>query len=416
MCAEITPPNKRYGVLRFLLIEDNPLDVELIVHHLQCAGFEFTFAVVGSAEDFKRELQTTPPHIVIADYNLPDWTGMEGLEILFRENLDIPFILVTGALGDVTAVDCIKLGATDYVLKDALARLPVAIRRALQEKDLREQCEEAEKVVEQSRQNQLRLKDEFLSHVTHEIRSPLAVIMQLTNIMLEGLAGEISQAQREYDEIILRNARQMLSMINALTQITRLENEKLTVEPEEFSLPDAVSDTVNALNGNACAAGVSVSCQLPSGLPMAYADPTRVRQILFNLVDNGIKFTPPGGIVEISARSLGKDSEFVCIKVSDTGTGIEPKNIEKIFERLYQTLDDCRPGKSLGLGLFISKELVMLQGGQIWVESELQKGSSFSFTLPIVSMKGLIIPQIKRDKWPMESTAVVGNEATQENS
>ena len=208
----------------------------------------------------------------------------------------------------------------------------------------------------------------------------------------------------------------MLSMINALTHIARLENETLTVEPETFSVSDAVSDTLNALNGGACAAGVTLSCQPSSGLPMAYADPIRVRQILFNLVDNGIKFTPPGGIVEINVRLLGKDSDFLCIKVSDTGFGIEPKDIERIFERLYRTLDDCRPGKSLGLGLFISKELVMLQGGQIWVESELQKGSSFSFTLPIVSMKGLIIPQIKRDKWPMESTAVVGNEAKQENS
>jgi signal transduction histidine kinase len=383
MCAEITAPNKQDGALRFLLIEDNPLDVELIEHQLQRASFEFTFAVVRTPEDFKRELRTTPPHVVIADYNLPDWTGMQGLEILVREKPDIPFILVTGALGDLTAVDCIKLGATDYVLKDALARLPVAIRRALEEKRLREQRDEAQKDLEQGRQNQLRLKDEFLSHVTHEIRSPLAVIIQLMSIMLDGLAGEISQEQREYDEIVLTNARQMLSMINALTQVTRLENEKLTVEPESCSVSDAVSDTLDALNGNARAGGVNLSCQLPSGLPMAYADATRVRQILFNLVDNGIKFTSPGGIVEINARPWGKDSEFLCIEVSDTGCGIEPQNIGKIFERLYQTLDDCRPGKSLGLGLFISKELVMLQGGEIWVASELQKGSSFSFTLPI---------------------------------
>jgi signal transduction histidine kinase len=392
MCAEITPPTKQDGVLRFLLIEDNPLDVELVKHQLQLAGFEFTFAVVRTAEDFKRELRTTPPHMVIADYNIPGWTGMEGLEILGRESLDIPFILVTGALGDVIAVDCIKLGATDYVLKDALTRLPVAIRRALQEKHLREQRDEAEKAAEQSRKTQLRLKDEFLSMVTHEIRSPLTVIMQFTSIMLDGLAGEISQERRQYNEIVLRNARQMLSMINALTHIARLENETLTVDPETFSVSDAVSDTLNALNGNACAAGVTLSCQPSSGLPMAYADPIRVRQILFNLVDNGIKFTPPGGTVEINVRPLGEDSEFLCIKVSDTGVGIEPKNVERIFERSYRTLDDCRPRKSLGLGLFISRELVMLQGGQIWAESELQKGSFFSFTLPVVSIKKPIIP------------------------
>jgi signal transduction histidine kinase len=385
MCGEIMPPNKQAGVLRFLLIEDNPLDVELVEHELQRAGFEFTFAAVQTPEDFTYELRTTPPHIVIADYNLPDWKGMEGLEILGREGFDIPFILVTGALGDVTAVDCIKLGATDYVLKDALTRLPVAIRRALEENRLREERNEALKAVEQSRQNQLRLKDEFLSHLAHEIRNPLTVIMQMTSITLDGLAGEISQNQREYGEIVLRKAHQMLSMVNALLQVTRLENGKLTVEPEKLSVCDAVSDTIKALNDSASAGGVSLSSHFFSGLPMAYADPTRVRQILFNLVDNGIKFSPIGGMVEIKVRPLDKDLGFLCIEVSDTGCGIEPKNIERIFERLYQTLDDCRPGKSLGLGLFISKELVLLQGGQIWVESELQRGSSFSFTLPAVS-------------------------------
>jgi signal transduction histidine kinase len=223
--------------------------------------------------------------------------------------------------------------------------------------------------------------------VAHEIRNPLAVIMQMTSLTLDGLVGRISQEQREYGEIVLQNSHQMLSMINALLQVTRLENEKLTVEPETFSVSDAVSDTIKAFNGKASAGGVSLSCQFPSGLPMAYADPTRVRQILFNLVDNGIKFSPIGGVVEIRVRPLDKDLRFLCIEVSDTGSGIEPKNIERIFERLYQTLDDCRPGKSLGLGLFISKELVLLQGGQIWVESEFQKGSSFSFTLPAVSLE-----------------------------
>ena len=143
MIAEIIPAGTE-APLRFLLIEDNPTDVELLEYELRRSGFEFTLAVVQTPEEFTRELRTTPPHLVMADYNLPSWRGMEALEIIAREGQDIPLILVTGALADTTAVDCIKEGATDYVLKGTLARLPFAIRRTLHEKKLREQRQRSE--------------------------------------------------------------------------------------------------------------------------------------------------------------------------------------------------------------------------------------------------------------------------------
>jgi PAS domain S-box-containing protein len=266
---------------------------------------------------------------------------------------------------------------------------------------------EVEKALEQSRRAQMRFKDEFLSHVSHEIRSPLFAIMQFTTLMLDGLAGEISQEQRDYQEIVLQNAHQMQSMVNDLLEVTRLENGKLIIEPESASVSDAVADSLNTLHGNASTGGISLSCQFSPSLPPAYADPTRLRQILIILVDNAIKFTPFGGTVKIQVWPLEKDPEFLCIEVSDTGSGIDPKKLERIFERLYQTLDDCRPSSGLGLGLFICKQLVTLQGGQIWVESELKKGSTISFTLPIFSMRKLIIPLINSNKWPAETAALV---------
>ncbi len=145
MIAEIIPAGTEKKNLRFLLIEDNSTDVELLEYELRHSGFEFTLAVVQTPEDFTRELRTTLPDLVMADYNLPGWKGIEALEIMAREGQDVPLILVTGALADTTAVDCIKRGATDYVLKGALARLPVAIRRALQEKNVRDQRQQAEK-------------------------------------------------------------------------------------------------------------------------------------------------------------------------------------------------------------------------------------------------------------------------------
>src|SRR5208283_3645721 len=132
----LTPePNK----IRVLHVEDNEMDAELVAQALRKGGFSFSVAVVQTEAEFEQQLRLQSPDVVIADYNLPQWKGMDALDVLRREGLDIPLILVSGALGDVTAVECIKRGATDYVLKDGLARLPEAVRRALQEKSLRAQ-------------------------------------------------------------------------------------------------------------------------------------------------------------------------------------------------------------------------------------------------------------------------------------
>ncbi len=134
------------GQLRVLHVEDNELDAELVAEALRRGGFSVSVAVVQAAAEFEQQLRSQRPDVVIADYNLPQWKGMEALDVLRRQGLDIPLILVSGALGDVTAVECIKAGATDYVLKDGLARLPEAVRRALREKHLREQHRRSEEL------------------------------------------------------------------------------------------------------------------------------------------------------------------------------------------------------------------------------------------------------------------------------
>jgi PAS domain S-box-containing protein len=143
-----TPPQP--GQIHFLLVEDNPVDVELLHRELRRAGFNFTSTVVQTEADFTREVRANRPQMVLADYSLPQWRGLEAVEVLRREKLDVPLILVSGSLGEVNAVECLKQGATDYVLKGTLTRLPVAIRRALEERRLREQRKQAEDALHQS--------------------------------------------------------------------------------------------------------------------------------------------------------------------------------------------------------------------------------------------------------------------------
>src|SRR2546429_2167026 len=140
---DIRPP-AGHGKLRVLLVEDNSADIELVSRELRRGGFDLTMDVVETEEEFTARVRSNSYQVVLADYNLPQWRGLEALNVLRNEKLDIPLILVSGALGDVSAVECIKQGAMDYVLKDRLARLPVAVLRAPQEKRPRDERQRAQ--------------------------------------------------------------------------------------------------------------------------------------------------------------------------------------------------------------------------------------------------------------------------------
>jgi PAS domain S-box-containing protein len=253
----------------------------------------------------------------------------------------------------------------------------------------------AEHAAEQSRLAQLQFKDEFLSHVSHELRSPLTAIKQFTSILLRGAAGSLNQEQHDYQQIILRNIRQLQAMIDDLLEVTRLQAGKLSVEPRSVAVEDAVRDALATFQPVAHDKGVALAQELPPDLPAAWADPVRLRQTLIILLDNAIKCTPAGGRITVQAEAL-QDPPRLLLRVSDTGCGIDPAIIGKLFERLYQAPGPEQAGRNgLGLGLYICKQLVALQGGRIWVESEPQHGACFSFTLPAFAAGDSIVPFVE---------------------
>ncbi len=245
-------------------------------------------------------------------------------------------------------------------------------------------------VLEETRQKRERLEEKLLSHVSHELRTPLTAIYIFTTNLLDGVYGDLTSYQHENLTLALENVQQLKSMVSDLLDITRVETHKLTVEPQHLSLAKLIDDVLSTCLTNAALKNVTLRSDVAPGLPFVWADQARVRQILINLIDNGIKFTPPGGSVTVASRPYAENEGFLCLSVSDTGCGISSKNRELVFERLSQVSRTTEASRSgLGLGLFISRELVSRHGGRIWVESELGQGSIFYFTLPVFSLAKL---------------------------
>ena len=234
------------------------------------------------------------------------------------------------------------------------------------------------------RKEQLVMKDRILSHVSHELRTPLTALHQFVTILLDGLAGNINAEQKEYLEIALKNANQLNEMIEDLLDSTRIDSGKMLFHPEAVSLQAIMGEIHLTLRSMASEKKISLTVDIDADLPRLYADPVRVRQVLLNLLDNALKFTQEGGAIKIRGGMFERDPGFVCVSVTDTGPGISPEAQKNLFQRLHQEDNaGAASRKGLGLGLYISKEIISRHHGNIWVDSQPGGGTTFSFTLPV---------------------------------
>jgi signal transduction histidine kinase len=363
------------GQLRVLHVEDNQLDAELVARALRKGGFSVSMVVVQAEAEFERQLPLQHPDVVIADYNLPQWKGMDALDVLRREGLEIPLILVSGALGDITAVECIKRGATDYVLKDGLARLPEAVRRALQEKRLlrlRRQAEDdlARKVEELARSNAD--LEQFAYVASHDLQEPLRMVAAYTQLLAERYRGKLDENADKFIGYASEGALRMQSLIQDLLAFSRVgRNGSGRVDC------DAAMEEVLMTLGPAIQESGAVVTH--GELPAVWADRSQMTQVFQNLIGNAIKFRgkePPA--ISVQAEKAGQHWLF---SVSDNGIGIAPEyaeNIFVVFQRLHARTE--YPGN--GIGLAICKKIVEHNGGKIWVEARSDHGSVFKFTMP----------------------------------
>src|SRR5947208_12408420 len=377
-----------------LLVDDNPADLDLTAEMLSRGEFTGRVRTVTDGAEAIAFLHgqgkyagAQMPDLIVLDLNLPK---KDGRAVLADVKNDPALRKTPVVVNEELALKAVHQGVQDYLVKGNFdsKQLARAMRYAVERQALITS-------LDMSRRQQLQFKDQFLSHVSHELRTPLTCIHQFTTIMLDGISGELSGEQREHLETILRSANQLRSMIGDLLEATRAESGKISIEPRCLVAADVIQQAASMGILVSTAASSPIRFSWAEAFIMVYADPDRALQALLNLIENAIKFTPFEGSVMVKACLVEADHDFVYISVADTGRGITPEARNLIFERLYQdpnSIDDSRKG--LGLGLYITRELIRLHGGRIWVESQLGHGTVFSFTLPLFSMAKLLKPVI----------------------
>jgi PAS domain S-box-containing protein len=488
--------------VEILHLEDNSNDAELILESLREAAIPCNVTLVRNRADFLAAVESCRWDLILADYSLPDFDGLAALKHVTEKAPGTTFIFVSGAMGEL-AVETLKSGATDYVLKHHLERLGPCVRRALLETEEREKRRQAElhyrrlfetagdgilaldgetgtivdanpavesilgcardetlgkdfseispfrdsstcrdffgslqekeyvycgdvplqaqsgarleveltgiaypvdekrmlcltihditerKQLERVMQRNLELesaniaKDHFLATMSHELRTPLNAIIGFTGVMLMGLSGPLTDKQSKQLETVEASANHLLSLINDMLDLARVESGKgaLTIESVLCqSLVEEVRDTLGPL---AAGKGLKFGITLPDQQLVFDTDRRALRQILLNLMDNAIKFTEQGEVGMVISRDEANGKSWLQFTVHDTGAGIKPEHQAKLFQAFSRVEPQGpRQREGTGLGLHLSQKLAELLGGRISFNSQYAKGSTFTLSLP----------------------------------
>ena len=313
-----------------LLIEDNPGDADLVRLRLVEGQPGLRVDCVHRLSDALVSLAKETPSLVLLDLNLPDSRGAETFRKVMEIAPQVPVVVLSGQDDEALAMKAVHHGVQDYLIKGdfSSARLERAMRYAVERQSLL-------RSLEMARTQQLEFKNQFLSHVSHELRTPLTCIHQYVTLLLDGLAGRMTPDQTDHLKTVLKSANQLHAMIRDLLEATRAEAGKLRVEPRCIAVGKLIEQAVAMMRPTAQAKQIGLEVGFDQRIPLVLADPDRILEVLINLIDNAIKFTPADGAVTVKACLQATDPTMVYISVCDTGRGISPEARALIFDRLY---------------------------------------------------------------------------------
>lgn len=359
---------------RILVIDDEEVIRDSCTQALAKVGY-----VVKSAENADKGLellQSFDPGIVLVDLKMPGKSGIEVLEEIQAIDPNIIKIVITGFATVSSAIDAMKKGAYDFIPKPFTPEeIRVIVARGLERRQLLLESEALRLEQERTRKN-------MISLVSHEFRAPLAATIQYLEVILGGMAGDISSEAKEMIERCDIRLREMLELLGRWISLAIFDADKLSENFKDINLKDLASESIDVLKSMAEEKNISLILDSPEDLPTIKGNKVSIGEVFNNLISNGIKYNKEGGWVKIS---LSEADGYISVTVSDNGMGIDNEHLSKIFDEFYR-VDGRRnaPVKGSGLGLSIVKKMVNAHGGTIDLESEIGKGSVFKIDFPKV--------------------------------
>jgi signal transduction histidine kinase len=348
----------------------------------------FRVELAEDGEEALKKIEQQNFDLVLTDLKMPGKDGLQLVDDIAKSKPEILTVLMTGHGTIDSALEAMKQGASDYLMKPLnLEEMVVRLQRVLEERkrfvrlrDFAAQLERAN--LELKRVDQM--KSEFISVASHELRTPLATIKNVVQLILKGKTGEINEVQTNFLSMAEKNIDRLTNILTNLLDLSRIESGKIQMKSEELDLRGVIEFILSSLKPQADGKSIQLNMEVAEEIRRVYGDREKIEQILTNLIGNAIKFTSEGGEVSVLAKPFHEQGGMVAISVRDSGIGIPEDQLEKVFGKFYQVEGSLnRSVSGTGLGLAITKELVEASDGTIWVESEVGKGSTFTFTLPV---------------------------------
>ncbi|MET0166644.1 MAG: GAF domain-containing protein [Vicinamibacterales bacterium] len=311
----------------------------------------------------------------IEDPSTHDFVQQSGRLLGFRSVVGVPMLREGESMGvlNVTRREAGRFSDTEVdLLKTFADQAVIAIENVRLFNDL--------ELANRGLQAASRHKSEFLANMSHELRTPLNAVLGFSEVLSERMFGELNEKQEEYLKDIQASGQHLLSLINDILDLSKVEAGRMELELTDFHLPAALDNAMTLVRERAARRGIALHADVDERLGQIQADERKIRQVVLNLLSNAIKFTPEGGSINI--RAIPGDG-VVKVSVGDTGAGIAPEDQEAIFEEFKQVGTAAKKVEGTGLGLALSRKFVELHGGRIWVTSELGAGSTFTFTIPM---------------------------------
>ena len=376
-----------------VLVVDDEKEIRVFLSKALSRLGGFDVDVAESGEEALRKLEKEPFELVLSDLKMPKMDGLQLIAEIAKSKPEILTIMMTAHGTIDSALEAMKLGASDYITKPLnLDEMILRLRKVLREKQrfvrLKDFADQLERTNVELRKIDS-MKSEFVAVASHELRTPLAAIKNAVQLMLSGETGEVNENQKKFLSMAERNINRLTNILTDLLDLSRIESGKIGLKFENIQLKDIIELAASSLRPHADVKSIQIDVQIPESLPPIYGDQEKIEQILTNLIGNAIKFTPDGGKILITAHLPSHDlkegyGQTVAISVKDSGIGIPAEHLDAVFQKFHQVEGSLhRSVSGTGLGLAITKGLVEAQQGKIVVESEMGKGSTFTFTLPV---------------------------------